>query len=86
MLDSGEAEIVCYFPFTIKLKRKVERVYTQPLRVGVDTGFKHVGISISTKKQELFRYHFRHRSHEVKNNLKERKDDRRQKEKKQTRN
>lgn len=76
MLDSGEAEIVCYFPFTIKLKRKVERVYTQPLRVGVDTGFKHVGISISTKKQELFRYHFRHRSHEVKKNLKERRDDR----------
>lgn len=76
MLDSGEAEIACYFPFTIKLKRKVERVFTQPVKVGVDTGFKHVGISISTSKQELFRYDFEHRSSEVKGNLKERKDDR----------
>ena len=77
MLDSDEAEIACYFPFTIKLKRKVERVFTQPIKVGVDTGFKHVGISISTAKQELFRYDFEHRSSEVKSNLKERSDSRR---------
>lgn len=76
MLDSGAAEIACYFPFTIKLTRKVERVFTQPIRVGVDTGFKHVGISISTPEQELFRYHFIHRSNEVKKNLEERRADR----------
>ena len=77
MLDSGEAEIACYFPFVIRLKRKVERVFTQPVRVGVDTGFKNVGISITTPKRELFRYHFRHRSDEVKKNLEKRRKDRR---------
>ena len=77
MLDSGEAEIYCYFPFTIKLNRKVERVYTQPIRVGDDTGFRNVGISISTEKQELLRYLFIHRSNEIKKNLNERRNDKR---------
>lgn len=85
MLDSGDAEIACYFPFTIKLTRKVEHMFTQPIWVGVDTGFKHVGISISILKQELFRYHFIHRSNEIKKNLKKKLDDRKERRSRKTR-
>ena len=76
-LDSGKAEIACYFPFAIKLLyKKVERAFAPPMKVGMDTGYKNVGISITTEKKELDSFEFRHRSHEVKKNLDERRADR----------
>ena len=85
-LNSGEAVRVCRFPFTIRLLNKeVERVFAQPMKVGMDTGYKNVGISITTEKKELDSFEFRHRSHEVKKNLDERRVDRHGKRHRKTR-
>ena len=76
-LNSGEAEKVCRFPFTIRLlNKRVERVFAPPMKVGMDTGYKNVGISITTEKKELDSFEFRHRSSDVKKNLDEKRADR----------
>ena len=71
LLDSDEAEIFCYLPFTIKLKRKVEHPFYQRMTAGVDCGFRHVGISVSTEKYETFSGQFEHRSCDIKRKLEE---------------
>jgi len=44
--------IVSHAPFTIKLLFETDS-YIQPLTLGVDTGYKTVGISVASSKQEL---------------------------------
>lgn len=53
LLKTGKAKVVRRTPFTIKLTGTA-KTYTQPVVLGVDAGSKHVGISASTEKAELF--------------------------------
>lgn len=69
MLRDGRAVIISYEPFTIRLTYELERVYVQECSVGVDTGSKHVGVSVTTKERELFCLEANIRGHEVKENL-----------------
>lgn len=53
LLKEGKAVIVKRTPFTIQLKFGSSG-YRQPIVLGIDTGSKVIGLSASTKKQELF--------------------------------
>ena len=53
LLKDGNAEIVKYSPFTIQLKYECEN-HVQPVTLGVDAGSKHIGLSASTEKIELY--------------------------------
>lgn len=53
LLKDNKAEIVHYEPFTIRLLYK-STTYTQPITLGVDVGSKHVALSASTEKEELY--------------------------------
>lgn len=53
LLKAGKAKVVRRTPFTIKLTGTA-KTYTQSVVLGVDAGSKHVGISASTEKAELF--------------------------------
>ena len=52
-LKHGEAKVVRREPFTIKLLRPSTK-YLQAVTLGVDTGSRHVGLSASTEKRELY--------------------------------
>ena len=54
LLNSGKAKVVRRVPFTIRLLG-TSKTYTQEVTLGVDAGSKHVGLSASTEKEELFR-------------------------------
>jgi N6-L-threonylcarbamoyladenine synthase len=53
LLKEGKAKVVLRTPFTIKLIHGSSG-YKQPISLGVDSGFKHIGISTTTPKKELF--------------------------------
>ena len=53
LLKDGKAKIVNYEPFTIQLTY-VSTEFVQPVTLGVDAGSKHIGLSASTEKQELY--------------------------------
>lgn len=53
MLNAGKAKVVQKTPFTIQLLFETTS-YTQPITLGVDAGSKTVGLSASTKKQEVY--------------------------------
>lgn len=53
LLKDKKAEIVHYEPFTIRLLYD-STTYTQSVTLGVDAGSKHVGLSASTEKKELY--------------------------------
>ena len=53
LLKEGKAKIAKYEPFTIQLTYESTH-YTQPITLGVDAGSKHIGLSASTEKQELY--------------------------------
>lgn len=53
LLKDGNAEIVKYNPFTIQLKYECKN-HIQPVTLGVDAGSKHIGLSASTEKIELY--------------------------------
>lgn len=53
LLKANKAECIRKEPFTIQLKFKCENKI-QPITLGVDAGSKHIGISASTEKKELF--------------------------------
>lgn len=53
MLREGKAKVVRREPFTIQLLYETTN-YTQDITLGVDAGSKHIGLSASTKKKELF--------------------------------
>ena len=52
-LKHGEAKVVRREPFTIQLLRDSTR-YLQEVTLGVDTGSRHIGLSASTEKKELY--------------------------------
>ncbi len=52
LLKEGRAKIVGYNPFTIQLLYGT-RGYTQPVTLGIDAGFEHIGFSAITEKKEL---------------------------------
>lgn len=53
LLKAKKAKVVKRTPFTIQLNHHTKG-YRQPVTLGVDAGSKHVGISASTDKRELF--------------------------------
>lgn len=53
LLKEGKAKVKKRTPFTIQLLYG-STGYKQPIRLGVDSGFKHVGLSAISKKQELY--------------------------------
>lgn len=52
-LKHGEAKVVRCEPFTIQLLRGSTR-YLQAVTLGVDTGSRHIGLSATTEKKELY--------------------------------
>ena len=52
-LKTKRAEIVNYQPFTIRLLYESTH-YVQPCKVGVDTGFEYIGVSVSNEKYEYY--------------------------------
>ena len=52
LLKEGRAKIVGREPFTIQLLYGT-RGYTQPVTLGLDTGYEHIGYSAVTEKEEL---------------------------------
>ena len=61
LLKSDRAVVVKRTPFTIRLTG-ASKTFTQPVTLGVDAGSKHVGLSASTEKQELFAAELRPRN------------------------
>lgn len=53
LLKKGKAKIHSYNPFTLQLLYGSSG-YRQQTTMGVDSGSKHVGLSVSTEKQELY--------------------------------
>ena len=53
MLESGKAKVVKRTPFTIQLQYETSE-YVQPVTLGVDPGYKSVGLSAITEQQEVF--------------------------------
>lgn len=53
LLKDGKAKIVKRNPFTIQLNYECNN-YTQPITLGVDAGSKHIGLSATTEKKELY--------------------------------
>ena len=61
LLKSQKAKVVRRTPFTIQLL-ETNKTYVQPITLGVDAGSKHVGLSATTEKQELFSAELRPRN------------------------
>lgn len=72
MLNSGQAIIVNYEPFTIKLTYETTN-YVQDVTLGVDLGSIHVGLSATTKTNELYASETDLRSKQIKKNLEKKK-------------
>ena len=53
LLRGGHAVESGYHPFTIRLTRPNGNC-VQPVTIGIDPGYKHIGFSASTKKEELY--------------------------------
>lgn len=52
LIKEGRAKIIGYNPLTIQLLYGT-RGYTQPVTLGIDTGFEHIGFSAVTESDEL---------------------------------
>jgi hypothetical protein len=53
LLSAGKARVVKLTPFTIQWTVPT-RSYTQPVTLGVDSGYTHVGLSAVSEKKELY--------------------------------
>ena len=53
LLRNKEAVVVRKNPYTIRLKTNKKR-YVQHVSLGIDTGSRHIGLSATTEKRELF--------------------------------
>jgi len=53
LLKEDKAKVVKRTPFTIQLKIDTPET-TQPISLGVDSGYNHIGLSAITKKKELY--------------------------------
>jgi len=61
LLKSGKATVVKRTPFTIRLTG-TSKTFVQEITLGVDAGSKHVGLSATTTKKELFSAELRPRN------------------------
>lgn len=52
LLKQKKAKVVNNKPFTIQLLYDTKN-YTQPVTVGIDSGYQHIGFSVVTEKKEL---------------------------------
>ncbi|MEM3829706.1 MAG: RNA-guided endonuclease IscB, partial [Conexivisphaerales archaeon] len=75
LLKTGKAKVVRRTPFTIQLIYGSSG-YKQDITLGVDSGYKTIGLSAVTDKQELFASEIKLRT-DVSNNLTERRQYRR---------
>jgi len=57
LLKDGKAKIVSRHPFTIQLLYESGE-HTQPLEIGVDSGYIHVGVSVKSERKEFFSAQF----------------------------
>lgn len=57
LLKSGKAIIFSRHPFTIKLTYSSLK-FVQPLEIGMDAGYSHVGVSLKSEKKEFFSAEF----------------------------
>ena len=53
LLNNNKARVVKTKPFTIQLLYETTK-YTQDLTLGVDPGFKTIGLSVSSKEEEVY--------------------------------
>lgn len=53
LLKEGKVVVVEQIPFTIRLRYDTTN-YVQPITLGVDAGTKHVGLSTTTERMELY--------------------------------
>lgn len=53
LLKNGKAKVVKLTPFTIQMMQSTGET-VQPVTLGVDSGFKHIGISAVSEKKELY--------------------------------
>ena len=53
LLENGKASVIRREPFTVQLKFGSSG-YKQPVPLGVDAGAKHIGLSVTTKKREVY--------------------------------
>lgn len=53
LLRHGKAHVVSRVPFVVQLDYE-SPIYTQAVSLGIDAGSKHIGVSASTEKKELF--------------------------------
>jgi len=53
LLKEKKAKVIELKPFTIKLNYKTETEYTQPITLGIDSGYNNIGFSAITEKKEL---------------------------------
>ena len=53
LLKQKKAKVKTVTPFTIQLTYKTETEYTQPITLGIDSGYLNVGFSAVTDKKEL---------------------------------
>ena len=51
LLRDGKARIVKYRPFTIQLLGETKS-YTQPVEIGMDAGYQHIGLSVKSESKE----------------------------------
>ena len=69
-LKDGEAIVVSHQPFTIQFTKTTER-HTQDLNLGIDAGYKHIGVSVlnTSKNEEIYSESVDQRANEVKKNI-----------------
>ena len=65
LLKHGKAKVIKRAPFTIQLL-STSKTYKQNITFGVDAGSKHVGMSATTRKREVFSAELRPRNDVVK--------------------
>jgi hypothetical protein len=53
LLKDGKAKVIKRTPFTIQLLYDSEE-YTQPITLGIDSGYQNIGLSAVTESQEVF--------------------------------
>lgn len=61
LLKSGKAEVVQRYPFTIRLNYKTGSA-VQDIRLGIDTGESHIGVSVTTGNKVLVKTEIKLRS------------------------
>ena len=54
MLNNKQAKVIKRSPFTVQLLYQIDNPIVQDISLGVDAGSKHIGLSATTEKYELY--------------------------------